>query len=628
MNEPLPEQCALPLSSLRLLVSPLQLMSAALWGIVQHRAVRHYGLLEDFITALHDTIPGVLTQRERVHISLGLRAKVVLEMCNSDDLCYRQNLEPHLKKMEDLIMELADEESKSKMNASFAIFSKVIYSLLDDPNEKDMFYQKMFTSEFDFKFDSSMQTLVRKLILHLENLLPVPSLDQTSLWLGLCPSVLKECEDILNETESLNDLIQHHKHNYTFSTDLQTESKATHLQSSDTQGDEPQAVTVRTKEDVPSVEVSLSYDVDDDEEYYSTDVPHAYQRELVGKKSFRCPICGLNFDDLSLLSKHSISGCSGECIRENTITQVILDSDTLREETQHVSIDSDAVPKYNVYSDDIVCLLCGQVYTHKTLLEHQKVCVVRYEQEKRAAATKNVTRKHRDQDLRQCVVVLKRVYSTSELSKDKTIIFSSEKFSQNSFSKASVQRCVPPQNLKMPAIKSNLYSILIQPCNLNSCISSITKNNTGIDSGPQRESENSTFTKSMKCTLCDQTFSKILIMKRHYFNVHRVKGSYQCPSCKRSFVRLCDMVKHHQNIRLLECDTCKRCFTKLNVLKKHKAQYNNTCATPHVCETCGKECLNAGVLKHHQNVHRDKMTELSVLIVVKSSVQSLVFVYI
>ncbi|XP_055007677.1 uncharacterized protein LOC110159497 isoform X2 [Boleophthalmus pectinirostris] len=217
MSEALTEG-ALPLSSLRLLVSPLQLMSAALWGIVQHRAVRHYGLLEDFITALHDTIPGVLTQRERVHISLGLRAKVVLEMCNSDDLCYRQNLEPHLKKMEDLIMELADEESQSKINASFAIFSEVIYSLLDDPNEKDMFYQKMFTSEFDFKFDSSMQTLVRKLLLHLENLLPVPSLDQTSLWLGLCPSVLKECEDILNEPGPLNDLIQHHKHNYTFST--------------------------------------------------------------------------------------------------------------------------------------------------------------------------------------------------------------------------------------------------------------------------------------------------------------------------------------------------------------------------------------------------------------------------
>ncbi|KAK7945571.1 hypothetical protein WMY93_001299 [Mugilogobius chulae] len=295
-------ESALPLSSLRLLVSPLQLMSAALWGIVQHRAVKHYGLLEDFITAVQDNIPGALTYSERLNILIGLRAKVVLEMCNYDDLCYRENVEPHLKKMNDFIMEQTDKEGQSKMKASFAKFSKVIYSLLDDPHERDMFYQKTLTSEFDVNFDSSLETL-------------------TSLWLGLSSSVLKECEDILNQPEPLKNLIRHHKLNCIFaqgrnvdnliSPELQAECKAT-----DSKMDEPRDFTVRTENVVPSVEVILSFD---DEEDYNTSVLDP-----------------------------------SDCSEENTIIQV---------------------------------------YTHKTLLEHQKVCVSRYESEKQTTTKHSVSMK-------------------------------------------------------------------------------------------------------------------------------------------------------------------------------------------------------------------------------------------
>ncbi|XP_033838671.1 zinc finger protein 429-like isoform X2 [Periophthalmus magnuspinnatus] len=599
MSAPQPGPCALSLRSLRLLVSPLRLTCAALWGIARQRAVEHYGLLEDFISTLHRAIPGLLSPSERVRISLGLRAKVVLDMCRRDGGGCRQHLEPELRRMEELVLELEEEDSGAKTKASFDRFSKFVFSLLDDPHEKDAFLQK--TSEFDLKFDSSLQNLVRNLLLHLENLLPVPSLEHTSRWLGLCPSVLKECEDILNEPDPLHELIQQQKHNCHFvedffsgvsgSTDEQSETKTTQLQSSDARGDEAQ-----TEEGVPSVEVTLSFDDDDDEDEYTMDYNHEYQRPSVCAKSSRCPACGLTFDNPSLLSKHSVSG---DCIEENAVFQVDLDSDALRSEHEPLTVDADVVPKRRGYTDHIVCLLCGQIYTLKTLLEHQKVCVVRYEREKRAAAAMRVeyAQKRRDQGFKPCIVVVGRLSSSREIAQDKTC-----KFSSKERSKASVQRRLFPKNREMPVLKNNLYSILIQPCNLNS-----SKNNTETESGSQRrESENSACTKPMKCTLCDQTFSKTLLMKRHYFNIHRVKGSYQCPSCKRSFVRLCDMVKHHQNKRLVECETCRRCFTKLTVLKKHKTQYNNTCATPHICETCGKPCLTAGVLKQHRNVHRVK----------------------
>uniref|UniRef100_A0A8C6V4M7 TERF1-interacting nuclear factor 2 N-terminal domain-containing protein n=1 Tax=Neogobius melanostomus TaxID=47308 RepID=A0A8C6V4M7_9GOBI len=184
-------------------------MAAALWGVVQHRAVMHYGLLEDFITAVLDIIPELLTRSERNQLVLGLRAKIILEMCRSDDLCTRQNIEPHLKRIDELINEEDDETSSSTVKSSLKKFSEVVNTLLEDPYDRDIFYKKSPPSIFGFNLDSALCTLVKKFMMNLEKGLPVPSLDQTSLWLGLSPPVLKECGDILNQPEPLSKLIQH-----------------------------------------------------------------------------------------------------------------------------------------------------------------------------------------------------------------------------------------------------------------------------------------------------------------------------------------------------------------------------------------------------------------------------------
>lgn len=67
---------SLPLSSLRLIVPPLQLVSAALWEIVKQKAVMYYGLLEEFVTTVLETVPELLTDADRVQLVMGLRAMV------------------------------------------------------------------------------------------------------------------------------------------------------------------------------------------------------------------------------------------------------------------------------------------------------------------------------------------------------------------------------------------------------------------------------------------------------------------------------------------------------------------------------------------------------------------------
>lgn len=65
-----------PLSSLRLLVPPLRLLTAAMWQVARHEMVKHYGMLEDFVSLVTEAIPQLLTDRQRCLLLLALRAKV------------------------------------------------------------------------------------------------------------------------------------------------------------------------------------------------------------------------------------------------------------------------------------------------------------------------------------------------------------------------------------------------------------------------------------------------------------------------------------------------------------------------------------------------------------------------
>jgi len=68
----------LPLSALQLLAPPLRLMSAAMWKVMLKRDVVYYGKLEEIITSLCETVPGLLHYRHRAKLTMGLRALVRL----------------------------------------------------------------------------------------------------------------------------------------------------------------------------------------------------------------------------------------------------------------------------------------------------------------------------------------------------------------------------------------------------------------------------------------------------------------------------------------------------------------------------------------------------------------------
>jgi len=66
----------LPIRYLRLLAPPLQLLSAAVWQIVQQGLVDHYGMLEEFVTMVTELVPELMSYSQRAQLILGLRARV------------------------------------------------------------------------------------------------------------------------------------------------------------------------------------------------------------------------------------------------------------------------------------------------------------------------------------------------------------------------------------------------------------------------------------------------------------------------------------------------------------------------------------------------------------------------
>ena len=81
----------LPFRYLRLLAPPLQLLSAAVWQVVQQGLVDHYGMLEEFVTMVTELVPELMSYSQRAQLVLGLRARVC--MCS---LIHHTEMTPNL----------------------------------------------------------------------------------------------------------------------------------------------------------------------------------------------------------------------------------------------------------------------------------------------------------------------------------------------------------------------------------------------------------------------------------------------------------------------------------------------------------------------------------------------------
>ncbi|XP_074481505.1 uncharacterized protein LOC141761788 [Sebastes fasciatus] len=201
INEP-----SLPLSSLRLLVPPLQLLSAAMWQLAKQKDVMNYEKLQEFVFMVTEAVPGLINHRQRAQLILGLRARLILELCKGSARgsvdC--QAIQSHLDRLP-----ITSDYRDAEVKTTESTFIALVQSLLKDAVERAYFFQEVFPVEYGPQYDAALHVLLWELLSKLEKLLPVPDLKQTAAWLGSAPSLLKEC--VQSSPEELSLIFEHYR---------------------------------------------------------------------------------------------------------------------------------------------------------------------------------------------------------------------------------------------------------------------------------------------------------------------------------------------------------------------------------------------------------------------------------
>ncbi|XP_043086622.1 zinc finger protein 502 [Puntigrus tetrazona] len=197
----------LPLASLRLLVPPLHLMSAFMWQVLQQKSTVHYGKLEEFVCEVTEALPQLLDFRARAQLMLGLRARMVLELCRSAE--NPRAVQIQLDKIRIPAAPPGLTDSDADLRTSVTNFRALVVALLKDPVEKAYFFQEVFPLEYGSRFDTALKELMWELLSSLDKLLPVPDFKKTLAWLDPAPAGLEEC--FWRDPSDLRLLLQQHQ---------------------------------------------------------------------------------------------------------------------------------------------------------------------------------------------------------------------------------------------------------------------------------------------------------------------------------------------------------------------------------------------------------------------------------
>ncbi|XP_030005314.1 zinc finger protein 184 [Sphaeramia orbicularis] len=196
---------ALPLASLRLMASPLQLTYSYIWQVIRQRNVKQYGKVEDFVTMVTQTVPEVMSVKQTAQLILGLRARIILDLLQKDG-------PPDSRAIQLLINKLKVSTSSGKdaeVEKSQTNFMVLVQNLLKSPAERKHFFQEVFPVQYGTKFDTALQALTAGLVCKLEQLLPVPNLSQLGAMISTEPSVLEACGGFIPDPGDLKTLLLH-----------------------------------------------------------------------------------------------------------------------------------------------------------------------------------------------------------------------------------------------------------------------------------------------------------------------------------------------------------------------------------------------------------------------------------
>ncbi|XP_076008246.1 uncharacterized protein LOC143002166 [Genypterus blacodes] len=193
---------SLPLTGLRLLIPPLQLVSAVIWQTVQRKIVTDYGMLEEFVAMVTDVVPELLTVRQKAQLRLGLRARLILELCRGDSAADCAIIQPHIDKMHDLTTAWTMGAGATDVELPKPNFLDLVQNLLKNHTEREHFLQEVFPEGFGPTYDEDLHNLMLLFLSRLDKFLPIHTFQKVSLMIDETSS-LDKCMESISQCEEL-----------------------------------------------------------------------------------------------------------------------------------------------------------------------------------------------------------------------------------------------------------------------------------------------------------------------------------------------------------------------------------------------------------------------------------------
>ncbi|AWO95528.1 putative zinc finger protein 271-like [Scophthalmus maximus] len=577
----------LPLSSLRLLVPPVRLLAAAMWQVARQQSVKHYGMLEDFVSVVTEAVPQLLTDRQRSLLLLALRAK-----------------QP-------------DEEADEWRSALLTLTDKVTKS----PADRRRLLQEVFNQ----RFDSALQSLVSDFLSRIEQLFPVPDFKQAASWLDAAPDGLEDC---LKEAdcEDLRELLTNQSCSLgraTTTVGHDTEkillSAWSHPLFTELTNPEPPPIDTRVQSDaLPGAVRPVQLDVE------LVKVEVVVMTEDEREQEVEETVIGQTESPVEQEASNESSMTYGD---ECAVTSVMLQVDGLKDSPGNSADQSVTVDQSDQSSSAVTANALYSISHNSQRVAHKcpvcSKCFIYRSQCNAVFKTKaellSHQRSHRARPVYQCGQCERKFHHLSSLTNHKQTHLDRGRFTCGRCHKAfgsakerdahRLQHRQPDltctvceqtfssqmqllRHLQTHSVEGAEPRYSCRFCELT--FSGVTQ---------LRIHQRTHALRSYQCDLCSKTYGSLTGLQSHRAS-HGAESRFLCSQCGKRFKTRGGLESHlrtHTGERPYRCPYCPKDFAALAGLNVHVRRH--TGERPYVCTVCGKGWPSGGDLQKHMRMH-------------------------
>ncbi|XP_028283318.1 zinc finger protein 236-like [Parambassis ranga] len=573
----------LPLSTLRLLVPPLRVMSAMMWKVVRLGHIKHYGKLEEFVSLVTEAIPDILTNRQMRLLTLGLRAKMILQLLSSEQSEDLRGVKTHLNSLQQ-----TSTQDYLENKALEANFVKLVQRLLNDSKDREHFLKNVFPVEYGPDFDTALETLVCEFFTKLEKLLLIPDFKQASVWIGDVPAELEECMQCVTEADDLKVLLRRKEcHGEMTSTDSSVLSPSEQqLISSlslpaslrDTNGTDVECSTATFDNERESEAIVGDFNINDmtwTSEKESSILNNSNAEKATGETG------NDSFPDVSTVEEYGDGGTASQA-PSTSLESPLTSSSVIGPPRQRVAHK---------------CTQCGKCYIYRyELLEHQRLhtgenpykCSQCGKAFRRASDLSSHRRTHCAKAAYVCIKCGKSFQSTQEKFRHRCV-HGVQKFDCSLCGKSFKKM----YQLAKHELTHQSLNFTCRKC--GGLYATISELRTHQKIHPPELSN--------QCKECGKYFSSLACLAAHELR-HRLQKTHICASCGKAFKSKHDLKLHmrsHTGERPFQCTYCGKRFSVSGNLNVHIRIHTGD--KPYLCSDCGKAFISAGELQIHRRTH-------------------------